>query len=111
SASALIGYWIDWRRGPMQWNFDPPLSLSIMSNGSMTVGGFQINGHNTSDHPIRVKGAYIRSDITSHIIPLVIGIPGGDLAASEAVIKPDAKVRFFGHYRGRDQQPVSMERF
>jgi hypothetical protein len=109
SASALIDYWLDWRGGPMQWDFDFPLSLSRTPNGPVTVGGFQISGHNTSDNPIRVKAAYIRSDITSHVVPLVVGIPGGNLDASEAVIKPSAEVRFWGDYPG-GPRPAPIDR-
>jgi hypothetical protein len=97
SVGALVGYWLDWRRGPIEWNFEWPISISQAGSGWI-MGGFQIEGTNASDDPVPIKDAYVRSNITAQIIPLVIGVPGGDLPASQAVIKPRATFRLFGRF-------------
>jgi hypothetical protein len=109
SIGAVVGYWIDWHRGPIQWDLAFPLDLSKPTNGPWTVGGFQISGVNNSDDPVRVKDAYIRSDITSRIVPLVVGVLGGEINASNAVIKPQAEVRFWGKYPADNSGRVPLE--
>jgi hypothetical protein len=114
---ALIMYWADWARGPVRWVLDSPgspIQFWRPSDAGIAVSGFHIIGTSTSDYPVPIKAAFIRSDITNEIVPFKFGIPGGELQASDATIEPHGKLIMIGTIKATDEERkrgLSLDRF
>jgi hypothetical protein len=112
---ALILYFADRARGPIQWVLHAetsPLSFSRAPNQPMFFGGFTVIGHNRSDDPVPMGASNIRSDVTGQKISMVVGVPGGNIDSSEATIEPRGTVTLYGQYPlGQNPEPLSVEEF
>jgi hypothetical protein len=113
---ALILYWADRARGPIQWvlhSEGSPITFSRLAAAQPVVfAGFHIMGHNKSDDPIPMGSAFIRSDVTGQKVRLVIGVPGGNIDPSEGTAEPDGRVLLYGQFPlGEQPKPISVDEF
>lgn len=116
SIMALILYWADRARGPIQWvlhSEGSPMMFSRLAAGQPVVfSGFYIMGHNKSDDPIPMGSAFVRSDVTGQKIRLVIGVPGGNVDPSEVTAEPDGRMTLYGQFPlGEQPKPISVDEF
>ena len=91
-----------------------PIQFYKPPDGPFAISGFHLIGTSTSDYPIPIKAAFIRSDITNQIVPFKFGIPGGDLIASDATIEPRARLIMIGTIPATDEERkrgISLDRF
>lgn len=104
---AVIGYFIDQLRGPIDWVLDSPgspIEFYRAPDGPLVVSGFRIIGTSRSDLPAPLQSAFIRSDITGETIPFKFGIPGGEIGADEAVVEPHGSVNMFAAIPASEDQ-------
>jgi hypothetical protein len=113
---ALIGAWLDYRRGPIDWVLDStgsPISFWQQADGPLLVSDFNIIGNNRSDYPVPLGKSFLRSDITGQILNFKIGIPGGDISTNEATVEPRGTVNIHATYPApqAQQSGITTEKF
>jgi hypothetical protein len=112
---ALIGAWLDYRRGPINWVLDSsgsPISFWQQADGPLLVSDFNIIGHNRTDYPVPLAESFLRSDITNQILHFKIGVPGGEISTQEATVEPRGSVNLHAVYPApqAQQSGITAER-
>jgi hypothetical protein len=114
--AALIGAWLDYRRGPINWVLDSPgspISFWQQADGLLLVSDFSIIGHNRTDKPVPMGESFLRSDVTNQILHFRIGVPGGDISTTEATVEPRGSVNLHATYPApqAQQSGITAEKF
>jgi hypothetical protein len=112
---ALIGAWLDYRRGPINWVLDStgsPVSFWQQADGPLLVSDFNVIGHNRTDYPVPLGESFLRSDVTNQVLHFKIGIPGGDIPTTEATVEPRGSVNLHAAYPApqAQQSGITTER-
>jgi hypothetical protein len=109
---ALLGAWLDYRRGPVNWVLDSPgspIGFWQSADGPLLVSGFNVSGTNKTDKPVSFTDAYIQSGITNQIVRFRIGVPGGDITPAEATLEPHGSVVMVGNYPVPPEQAQQIQ--
>jgi hypothetical protein len=114
-AAAIIGAWLDYRRGPINWVLDSsgsPISFWQQADGPLLVSDFNVIGHNRTDDPVPLGESFLRSDVTNQTLQFKIGVPGGDISTPEATVEPRGSVTLHAVYPAplAQQGGISAER-